>query len=82
MTPVVIRTKKRAPAAAMADLGELVGARVIERINPEALAEVRHLEDGWLLVQIEKPGTKKAQKMRECTRRAACANIATPKDSA
>jgi len=35
----------------LANLGELVGARVIERIYPEAVAEIRDLEDDGFLVQ-------------------------------
>ena len=37
----------------LAELGELVGARVVERVHPETVAEVGHLHDHRLLVQRE-----------------------------
>ena len=43
-------------AVLLADLGELVGARVIERIDPEAIAEIRHLKDDGLFVQRVEAG--------------------------
>jgi len=40
-----------------ADPRELVGTRVIECINPEPIAEIRHVEDDRLLVQPEESAT-------------------------
>src|ERR1700730_13871470 len=37
----------------LADSRELIGARVIERIDPEAIAEIRDLEGDGRLVQRE-----------------------------
>ena len=44
-------------AVGLANRGKLVGARVIERISPEAFAEVRDLEDKRLLVQRQEADT-------------------------
>src|SRR5208282_1444893 len=41
----------RLAPVSLSNLGELVGARVIQRIDPEAVAEIRHLEDNRFLVQ-------------------------------
>ena len=40
-------------AVGLADLRELIGARVVERVDPEPVAEVRHLDDHRLLVERE-----------------------------
>ena len=46
----------RLGAILFADLRELVGARVVECKDPEAIAEIRNLEDDGLLVQVvQKP---------------------------
>ena len=41
-------------AVLLADVRELVCTRIIERIHPEALAEVRHLENDGLVIQVVK----------------------------
>ncbi|MNO99720.1 hypothetical protein D3C76_914960 [compost metagenome] len=41
---------------ALANLGKLIGACVIQRIDPEAFAKVRYLEDKRLFVQWQKAG--------------------------
>ena len=38
-------------AVLLADLGELVGARVIVRVDPETISEVRNLKDDGFFVQ-------------------------------
>src|SRR3546814_19412298 len=47
--------KARLGAVRLAELAELIGPRVIERIDPEAVAEVRDLGDHRFAVEIEEP---------------------------
>ena len=43
-----------------ADLGKLIGRRIVEGINPEAVAEIRYLDDHRLLIEGRKsPGRKR-----------------------
>jgi ABC-type transport system involved in cytochrome c biogenesis permease subunit len=43
-------------AVLLADLGEFVGARVIVRVNPETISEVRNLKNDGFFVQCHVPG--------------------------
>src|SRR6185295_20227964 len=42
-------------AVGLADLGEFIRARIVQRIHPEAIAEIRYLKDDRFLVEGHKP---------------------------
>jgi hypothetical protein len=56
---VPVRTDQEAEAGlgavGLAELAELVGALVVDRLDPEAVAEIGYLHDRRLAVEIEEP---------------------------
>ena len=66
----------RLGAVLLADLGELVGARVIVRVDPEAISEIRHLKDDGFLVQRHEAGAIHDILVRACDESLVRADVA------